>query len=143
MIRCAKQDLGTTRSVHRLLIAVLVLVLVPGCASTGGGSEEGSDRAVLTRAQLEPVEYLSAYDAIRRYRPVWLRTQRGQDSFSTQGRRGIRIYQDGVFIGGMPVLQNLQVREIEEIRFLDKRQATTRFGTDHSEGAILITTRST
>lgn len=129
-----------TRSLNWLVLGVLVLVLGPACASTGGGSD--SDRAVLTRAQLEPVEYLSAYDAIRRYRPIWLRTERGQDSFTSQGRRGLRIYQDGVFIGGTPVLQNLQVREIEEIRFLDKRQATTRFGTDHAEGALLIMTRS-
>jgi hypothetical protein len=35
----------------------------------------------------------------------------------------------------------LEANVIEEMRFLDKREATTRFGTDHAEGAILVTTR--
>ena len=30
---------------------------------------------------------------------------------------------------------------IEEIRFLDKREATLAFGTNHAEGALLILTR--
>ncbi|NIP81205.1 MAG: hypothetical protein GWM90_19100 [Gemmatimonadetes bacterium] len=90
---------------------------------------------------LQEVESLTALDAIRRYRPMWLRTTRGQDSFTSQGRRGLRVYMDDVQYGGLESLQNLGVTNIEEMRFLDKREATTRFGTDHAEGAILVTTR--
>lgn len=126
-----------------LVVAVTVLAIAPGCASTDSGSaQERGSRDVLTRAQLDAVDHLSAYDAIRRYRPTWLRTHRGQDSFVSEGRRGLRVYVDRVFFGGADALPKLDVRHIQEIRFLDKRKATMEFGTDHGEGAILITTRS-
>ncbi len=123
---------------------VLALVLgVAGCVSMGEQRDRG-DRDVLTREQLAEVDHLSAYDAIRRYRPLWLRTQRGQDSFTSQAqsRRGLRVYVDRVHFGGVASLRDLDVRNIEEIRFLDKRRATLEFGTDHAEGALLIETRS-
>jgi hypothetical protein len=126
-----------------LVAAVTVLAVAPGCATAGSGSDaERSSREVLTRVQLDPVDHMTAYDAIRRYRPTWLRSHRGQDSFVSEGRRGLRIYVDGTFFGGAETLPRLDVRHIQEIRFLDKRKATMRFGTDHGEGAILITTRS-
>lgn len=130
------------RSLARVLIAAGALVLLSACASTGSSSQERGERDVLTRTQLDAVDHLTAFDAIRRYRPTWLRSERGQDSFLNQGRRGLRVYVDRVFFGGAETLPNLDVRHIEEIRFLDKRKATMEFGTDHSEGAILITTRS-
>lgn len=124
------------------VIAVVVLVLAPGCATMAtDGSDRGS-REVLTREQLESVGYLSAFDAVRRLRPTWLQTERGQDSFVTQSRRGLRVYLDNIQLGGPETLQSLQVKDIQEIRFLDKRKATTEFGTDHAEGALLVITRS-
>jgi hypothetical protein len=126
----------------RTLLLTLAIV-VSGCASLGEPRDRG-ERDLLTRAQLEAVDHLSAYDAIRRYRPLWLRTQRGQDSFlaQAQARRGLRVYVDRVHFGGVESLRDLDVRNIQEIRFLDKRKATLEFGTDHSEGAILVKTRS-
>lgn len=134
------------RSRHRalgwLVVAMIVLAVAPGCASTGSGDDETrGSRDVLTREQLAEADHLNAYDAIRRYRSLWLRSTRGQDSFVNQGRRGLRVYVDEVFFGGAAALRNISVAEIQEIRFLDKRKATTRFGSDHAEGAILITTR--
>lgn len=140
----AKAQVRPGRRVLGWLVAAgIVLAMAPGCASTGsGGDDDRGSRDVLARVQLEAVDHLTAYDAIRRYRPTWLRTHRGQDSFVSEGRRGLRVYVDGTFFGGADALPKLDVRHIQEIRFLDKRKATMRFGTDHGEGAILITTRS-
>lgn len=131
-----------SRIVTWLMLAAAVLVLATGCASTASDGQERQPRDVLTRAQLDAVDHLNAFDAIRRYKPLWLRTKRGQDSFVSQGRRGLRVYVDRVFFGGVASLRNIDVRNIEEIRFLDKRKATTELGTDHAEGAILISTRT-
>jgi hypothetical protein len=38
------------------------------------------------------------------------------------------------------ILRSVSVANVEEIRFLDARDATTRFGTGYVSGAILITT---
>lgn len=124
--------------------AVLVGIAWAGACATAGApasGDRGDDRDVLTRAQLEEVSYLNAYDAVQRLKPIWLRTERGQDSFITQGRRGLRVYVDGIPYGEKESLRTIQVQTIEEIRYLDKREATRRFGTDHSEGALLILTR--
>lgn len=131
-----------TRSLAWVVAAATLLMLAAGCASTGSEERDRQPRDVLTRAQLDAVDHLTAFDAIRRFKPLWLRTERGQDSFVSQGRRGLRVYIDRVFFGGVESLRNIDVRNVEEIRFLDKRKATTEFGTDHAEGAILITTRS-
>lgn len=119
----------------------LICITWAGACATAGAPGDGDDRDVLTRAQLEDVSYLNAYDAVRRLKPIWLRTERGQDSFRSQGRRGLRVYVDGIHYGDKDSLRTLQVQTIEEIRYLDKREATRRFGTDHSEGALLILTR--
>lgn len=127
---------------HPILACAVVILAVffagAGCASTGNSDRGSSD--VLTRTQLEAVDHLTAWDAVRRFRPLWLRPGRGQDTFS-QDRGLIRVYVDDVFMGGPEVLRDEDVREIEEIRYLDSRQATTRFGSDHPSGAIMIMLR--
>lgn len=139
-----RQGPMNSTSPWRMLPLLVVLMLTPACAATGSGGANGerSDRDVLTRAQLESVNHLNAHDAIRRLRPLWLRTERGQDSFDRQAMRGVRVYLDRVNIGNADALRNISIENVQEIRFLDKRKATTEFGLDHAEGAILITSRS-
>jgi hypothetical protein len=122
------------------LLFILLALPLNGCSVTHAPGES-APRDVLTRDQLDNVDFLSAYDAIRRLKPIWLRSERGQDSFITQGRRGLRVYVDGLLFGDKESLKTIQVQDIEEIRFLDKREATMEFGTDHGEGALLIRTR--
>jgi hypothetical protein len=85
---------------------------------------------------------MNAFDAIRQLRPQWLRSSRGQSSVSasSEQRRGVRVYVDGILLGGAGDLRTLDVRAIHAARFLDSREATTRFGTNHAEGAIVVTT---
>ncbi|MEJ2503130.1 MAG: hypothetical protein P8177_07390 [Gemmatimonadota bacterium] len=123
----------------RLLAMVLATAGV-GCASAADTGDR-RDPDLISREDLAGMDHLSAFDAVRRLRPAWLQAERGQDSFVAQGRRGTRIYLNGVPYGDKASLRSLGVREIESIRFLDKREATTRWGIDHAEGVILVTTR--
>ena len=53
---------------------------------------------------------------------------------------GIRIYVDGARRGdSTSELRRIRVSDVDEMRFLSAREATMRFGTDHQEGAILVT----
>ncbi len=117
--------------------------MVAACASSSGGAPSGS-RDVLTEQQLSAYTHLNAYDAIRQTRPQWLRSGRGQSSLiqSSQDRRGIRVYVDGVPMGDAAALRTIDTRTVAEMQFLDAREATLKYGTNHSEGAILVTTRS-
>ena len=129
------------RSLFTVVLAAALAGVSSGCAVLAGGGGAGGDPDLLTREQLETVSFMTAYQAVQRLRPIWLRSERGQDSFETQGRRGLRVYVDGVLYGGKDALSTLQVQDIQEMRYLDKRQATMEFGTDHGEGALLILTR--
>ena len=129
---------------HRHSAVVLVAILA-ACASaqtnedaTPRGSDAG--REVITRAELGGHEDLSAFEVVRRLRPTWLR-YRGQAILTSPEREGLRVYLDGSYFGDASTLGQLRVVAIEEIRFLDSRRATMRFGTGHSVGAIVVTTR--
>ncbi|MGH7476389.1 MAG: hypothetical protein ACRELD_08870 [Longimicrobiales bacterium] len=120
----------------------LVVLALAACASSGrGGSDSAASSGadVLSESQLADIDNLNAFEALQRLRPMWLR-QRGVDSFGGGRPEGIRVYVDGVLEGGVATLRAISVRNVSEIRFLDSRQATLRFGTDHGDGAILVRT---
>lgn len=129
---------GSKKTIGSLVCVTLVLL---GCSTSGGSSAtEGTrrDRNLLTAAELEGMGELSVHDAIRRLRPAWLR-YRGQAVLSGPDRESLRVYMNRSFFGDASSLSDVRVRDVSELRFLDARQATLRFGTDHTLGAILIT----
>lgn len=121
----------------RLLVASLALALgLTGCASSGGGGGTGAPRGSANRIileELEPVQQLDAYDAVRRLRPMWLRARGGAaPQVLVDGNRQP---------GGLDALRSIRSSEIQEMRYLSASDATTRFGTGFDGGAILVTTR--
>jgi len=115
------------------------VILLAACASTAGGGATAGDRSVLGAEELRAEPGRSLYDVIRQRRPQWL-ARRGQTTLQGEGD-DIVVYQDGVRVGGPAVLQNLQVTVVESVRFLSAAEATTRYGTGHPQGAILVVTR--
>lgn len=114
-------------------IAVLLLALT-GCGggtSTQGGARGPSDR--LGEADLENVPQLSAFQAIQRLRPRWLNTRTGAAPM---------VHVDGnIQMGGADALHNLRAADVQEMRYLNAADATTRFGTNYVSGVILVTTK--
>jgi len=88
-------------------------------------------RDVVEGAELARVSDLTVYDAISRLRPEYL-----------HGRGGYypKVYFDGLLYGEMVSLRQLRADGIAVIRHLDAVTATTRFGTGHTGGAILLST---
>ena len=52
----------------------------------------------------------------------------------------IKVYVDGSLRGGTYVLRDLMSHSVVSIMYLDGSDATTRFGTNHENGAILVKT---
>ena len=52
------------------------------------------------------------------------------------------MYVDEVSYGSVSTLSNLNALQIKEIRFVSAQNATTRWGTGHTGGVILVTTKS-
>lgn len=119
-------------------VAVAMGVLVfAGCASAGTSTGRSSS-SVLAAEELASVAELNCYQALQRLRPAWLRV-RGQVTIMAQ--QGVRVYVDGIQRGYVRELEGIPAGAVEQMRFLSGREATARYGTDHTDGAILVTLR--
>jgi hypothetical protein len=121
-----------------LLLATLA---VGACASSGGGARQTT--GAITAEQLDNLgPGISAYEAIERLRPVWLR-DRGINSPSA-------AYVDDtlprVHIDTTPydlnALRSFRTSDVQSITFLTGPDATTMYGTGYVNGLILVTTRT-
>jgi len=123
---------------------ILVLGLMMGCASYTGTAVSGSSN-VITLEELETCSASNAYEAIQLLRPRLLEKiyrkndQIGYVSGSGQtGSREVTIYFDGARRTGLESLSSVGISGIKEIRYLDPEDATMRYGTGHSGGALVI-----
>ena len=119
--------------------AVVLAAGVGACASSGSGDtgDTGSagPRTEITTEQLRELPNMSAYDAVRRLKPTWLR-KRGPDSLRTGS--SLVVIERYVVRGGVRLLSDYQIRDLMAIRYLDPQQATLKYGTEASGGAIVI-----
>jgi hypothetical protein len=132
----------TLTNPRTIVFAICAILALSGCATSApsASGESGSrDRNLITKADMEGMDQLNALEAIRRLKPQWLQ-HRGRSVLVGTGREGLRVYMNRHFFGEAEALNTLMARDIQEIRYLDARQATLRFGTDHTMGAIVITT---
>ena len=118
-----------------------ILGVIPSsCVSLSPGqetarAERGMDPDRIGVEDFARFENYTAFQLIRQVRPGWLR--------SRSRTYEVKVYLDEVPVAdGVRRLQSLEVRDLLEIRHLSAADATTRFGTDHTDGAILVTTRS-
>lgn len=123
----------------RISVPVLVLLVLGSAACTSrNAASSGNDRNVIAEAEIDELRRLNALEIVQRLRPQWLQT-RGIDSF--QQSNAVIAYLDGGRYGLAAALRNVRANDVLEIRYLDSRQATMRFGVGHPSGAILVLTR--
>lgn len=127
------------RASAALAIACFVAVALVACAATRRQQPAGS-RAQLLADEIDASGARTVHDAISRLRPEWLR-RRGRISIQDPNAGEIVVYLDGLRYGGVGSLTTLRAGAVEDITYMDASDATTRFGTGHGGGAILIRTR--
>lgn len=116
----------------RLSIAFFLIAVTGACATTGGsGTSRDSNR--ISTEELQDVATFSAYDAVRRLRPQWLRVR-------TQAAQPV-VFLDGVQMGGPEVLNNFRASQFREILHRSGPDATTLYGTGVSGGTIELVSR--
>lgn len=127
---------------RRLCTATLLLLLATACSPSSGANDPTPRRMVgeITRVELEGTSFLDAYSAVAQLRPAWVHPRPalsivGSDPFPV-------VYVDGLARGSVDELRRLATSEIERLSYLSPSDATTRFGTGHTSGAILVTTVS-
>lgn len=126
-----------------ILPALLLGSLALGAAACASGGEraERTDRDVLTQEEIqaEGDRIRTALEAVEQLRPQFLRIR---PAGTIMGRQAdpVRVYVDGVHWGEARTLAQLRVEEVVEIRYVRPQDAQTRFGLDHSSGAIEVRT---
>ncbi len=129
-------------SLAGIIALVLGLALIPaGCATTGGGDRERTrvDQRRLSYEELREREHRTAFDVVQSLRPLWIR-QRGQLSVTNPAAGEVSVYLDGTRLGGADSLHQVPAGQVSSMQYLNATEATTRFGTGHAGGAILVVT---
>jgi hypothetical protein len=119
-------------------MALVSLALLAACASGAPARAPANEPSLISAEQLSAAPYPTAFDVVQALRPQWLRS-RGRTSITQQ--EFVKVYLDNSLMGGTDQLRGITTKSIAAIRFLDGVQATQRWGLDHGQGAILVSTR--
>ena len=131
-----------TPSFFRAALTPLALCVALGACASSGGAGAGAPRSSSSSIGTEELQQDGAMDLftlIQRRRPQWLQSR---TATTAQGRQQIAVILDGVRQqGSAEVLRSMRAGEVQEVRFLNARDATTRYGTDMTAGAIEVVTK--
>ncbi|HXG38564.1 MAG TPA: hypothetical protein VNL36_07330, partial [Bacteroidota bacterium] len=106
----------------------VVVVLVIGCAgSSTTSTAPGRNERLITAVEIATTNARNAQEAIERLRPRWL------------SRMPLTVYLNDVYTSLS--LRDILVGEIETIELLSAADATTKYGTNHARGAIVVKTK--
>jgi hypothetical protein len=121
-------------------LAFLVVVLLSACGTGPPPADTGPqrDRDILTPEDFATGDFSNAYDVVRALRSQWLRT-RGIDSFRSPTE--VLVYWDDVRIGGVEELKRINLTTVAYIRYFDGLAASARWGLDHAQGVIFVSSR--
>lgn len=113
-----------------------------GCGGGGSGTAAQPATAtrttrgsanVITEAEISATTYQNALDIVQNLRPTMMRPRPGGGP--------VMVYLDDVKMMDLNSLSAVPVGRIKEIRYISAQDATTRWGTGHASGVILVTTR--
>ena len=130
----------------RRLLATAMLSLAIGCASSGGSSAAMQNQNVISSEEITASSATTAYEVIQKLRPNFLRTRGAVHGAPVGGANNIEtvdlvVYFNENRLGGSEQLRQISTTEIREIRYFSASEATTKWGTGHSAGAIQIVSR--
>ena len=109
------------------LLAFPMLIVASACASGGQPGQSASPRSrssrdLITAEELADVQVQNGYEAIQRLRPRWLMFRSGA------GADVPVLFIESARQSSLDRLMSISVEMIGEIRFINARDATTRWG---------------
>lgn len=127
---------------RQALAALLAFAAACSTQRATGDTYPRHDRAVLTLEEIQAAKGFgwSAYDLVAQLRPEYLRS-RGTASMGNLRPTTAAVYLDGVRYGDVEILRTMNGDHVESIQYMNAADATTRYGTDHVGGALLVKTR--
>lgn len=126
------------QSSKRVVLLAFALALgTTACAAGAGGGNRpaGSSSTRIVEAEIVELGQVTALQAIERLRPRWLQMRAGMS-----GEPPV-LYVDGGRRGNINDLASMPASDVQDMEYMGGSDATTRFGTGHAGGAIMVTTR--
>jgi len=121
------------------IVRPAVLLLLCACAGrTPARTRVPPDRSMITQQEILEHKFETLYDAIEALRPAWLQT-RGTNSL-TQTPTQVQVYLDNNHLGGIDQLSTINLSSVVYVKHYTGLEATARWGLDHGEGAIFVST---
>lgn len=99
---------------------------------------------LITNAEIEAaaIDMLNALQLVERLRPMMMRARnQTAGSMGAGSTFGVIAYVDDVRLGELDALATVMRGTIKEIRYINATDATTRWGTGHSNGVIQVVTK--
>ena len=127
-------------------VLATAMVALTACASGGGGATAAKQNPnVISTEEIVESSAANAYEVIQRLRPNFLRT-RGAVHGTPGGANAMEmldlvVYLNENRLGGSDQLRQISTNDIREIRYFNSSEATTKWGTGHSAGAIQVVSR--
>ena len=131
----------------RVVFAAMAVALTLACATGGGGARRPAspNKDIILESEIVAIAGGSrnALQVIEKLRPQMLRS-RGTGSLTdaTGETSQPKVYVDNIAYGDVSTLTNLNATHIREIQFFKSGDATTRWGTGHTGGVILVTMKT-
>jgi hypothetical protein len=128
---------------RKTVICAMALVLV-ACGGGGTGttaqpntqSRTRGSADIITEAEINAGVYQNALEVVQNLRPTMMRPRQGGAN-----AQAVMLYLDGVRMADLNGMSTIPAERVREIRFINARDATTRWGTGHDSGVILVTTK--
>jgi hypothetical protein len=127
------------RRLNQSVLVAFAVVLTVACSSAPPARRNTLiQQRLITAQEMSEIHYATAFEVVEALRPQWLRP-RGRTSVNM--REYVKVYLDDSLLGEPEQLRNIMARSIGSIRFLDAHEASQRWGLDHGQGAIVVSTR--
>ncbi|PYO50021.1 MAG: hypothetical protein DMD72_03505 [Gemmatimonadetes bacterium] len=122
-------------------VCAFMFLAVMACASAGTSTPGvRRDPNVVTQQEIADAHVSTAYEAIQRLRPMFLKT-RGRTTVNGQANDYAIVFVDGQRFGDLNSLNNIVANSVLEARFLPGTEAVNRYGMEYGGGVIDIKTR--
>lgn len=120
------------------------LLAVAACAPPPGTQTDPvtghREYNVITAEEIEQLNVVNAYEAIRKARPQYFNS-RGKTTTQSRTVERAVVFLDGVPYGQIPSLSQIGVAQITVIQYYPGSAAVTRYGSQYGAGVIEVSTR--
>jgi hypothetical protein len=125
---------------YRTLLILGFLLVSGGCAAASVATVDGPTRHrnLITGEEVQAQEqHHTAYEVVQGLRPTWLHN-RSSGTMNAPEAGSPVVYMDDIRLGGLEALRRIPRSAVVSVEYYSPSDATTRFGTGHMGGAIVV-----